>query len=592
MGKYMLMPKLDMSMEEGVIVRWIKQVGENTTRGDIVVEIETGKVSLEVDNPSAEGIILAQYFEEGDEVAVNTPIMYIGEASETAPSKEQALGDSKTPSTNKPPTSSPTSETSAQSATLGNTAESRDPAKSTTLDRPITVPTDKTFDYDLVVIGGGPGGYVSAIRAAQLEAKVALIEKEQLGGVCLNRGCIPTKALLKNAEFLKQIQEAQVMGIHIPKYTVDWTKIIERKDSVVSTLSKGVSGLLKKNGVTQLKGEAKVTKTHSIVLEQKEITARNIVVATGSTPITIPIQEDGSATIYSSAELLQIKKIPKDLIIIGGGIVGVEMASIFHRFGTKVTIVEMMDTIVAPLDSSLRDLLTKSLKRDGITLYTETKLEEIVKGKAKLSNGKSLACDSLLVSIGRKPSNSCIDALEITKTTKGFIEVNEYMQTNLPNIYAIGDVTGKSMLAHTASKQGIIVAEALFGKKKPMDYRAVPSCIFTNPEIATVGITEEQAIAQKIQYKSATFPFSSIGKALAIGETEGFVKVVVDSVYGEILGVHIIGPHASDLIGEGILAMVAEATYETIAETIHPHPTLSEALMEACEAIDSKAIHL
>ncbi len=586
MGTYMLMPKLDMSMEEGIIVRWIKQVGETTSRGDIVVEIETGKVSLEVDNPTAEGTILAQYFQDGDEVEVNTPIMYVGKPDEIPPTKEEAMS------------------TGGQSETVKTTpttSSSKVPTPEATAPQIVTGSNQVNYDYDLAIIGGGPGGYVSAIRAAQLGGKVVLIEKEHLGGVCLNKGCIPTKSFLKNGEVLRQIQEASTMGITIEDYTVDWKKVLNRKNSVVKTLTNGVKNLLQKNKVTVISGEATLTNEHTISVEgstekdsaKTTLTATNIVIASGTVPSEIPVTSDKTATIHSSASLLNISKIPEDLLIIGGGIIGVEMATIFNRFGTKVTIVEMIDTVLAPVDTDIQKLITKELKKDGITLYTGTKLESIAKKKALLSNGKTIDCTNVLLSIGRTPTTNCIGTLPIATTDKGFIQVDEYMQTSVSSVYAIGDVTGKSMLAHTASKQGIVVAENLCGSGDvKMNYQAVPSCIFTTPEIAYVGITEQEATEQNISYKTATFPFSAIGKALAMNETTGFVKMIIDPTYGEILGVHIIGPHASDLIAEGTLAMTAEATYETIAETIHAHPTLSESLMETAEAVTNKAIHL
>ncbi len=585
MGTYMLMPKLDMSMEEGIIVRWIKQTGETTTRGDIVVEIETGKVSLEVDNPTAEGTILAQYFEAGDEVEVNTPIMYVGTPDEIPPTKEEVMG------TTGQEKAAQTEETTTSTSPTPEDTTPKVPGESSQV----------SYDYDIAIIGGGPGGYVSAIRAAQLGAKVVLVEREHLGGVCLNKGCIPTKSFLKNGEVLRQIQEASTMGITIANYTVDWKKVLTRKNSVVKTLTNGVKNLLQKNKVTVISGEATLVNEHTISVAglmetgntETTMTATNIVLASGTVPTEIPITSDGTATIHSSAKLLDISKIPEDLLIIGGGIIGVEMATIFNRFGTKVTIVEMMDTILAPVDIDIQKLITKELQKDGITLYTGTKLESIAKKKALLSNGKTIDCTNVLVSIGRTPTTNCIGTLPIATTDKGFIQVDEYMQTSVPNVYAIGDVTGKSMLAHTASKQGIVVAENLYGEDTiKMNYQAVPSCIFTTPEIAYVGITEQEAKQQNIPYKTSTFPFSAIGKALAMNETTGFVKMIIDPTYGEILGVHIIGPHASDLIAEGTLAMTAEATYETIGETIHPHPTLSESLMEACEAIDNRAIHM
>lgn len=553
MGKFMTMPKLDMSMEEGIIVDWMVKVGDKTERGDIVVEIETGKLSLEVDNPTAEGIVLAIYAEPGETIKVNEPIMYIGEAGETPPSVEKK----------------------------GQGADST------------AAPASAGSDYDLAIIGGGPGGYVCAVRAAQLGAKVVIFEKESLGGVCLNRGCIPTKALVRNAEAWQDVLNADEMGISLSNPTFDWSKILKRKDKVVHTLVSGVEGLLKKNKVDIVTSEASLAAGNMITAAGKTYSAANIVLATGTKPLEIPFDNDGSVKVYNSAELLAIDKLPESIVIVGGGVIGVEMASIYAAFGVKVTVVEMLDSIIAMADTEVAELLSSELKKAGVEIMTSSGFNGVKGGKAVLSDGSTVAAEAVLIAVGRKPVTAGLGTdTGVKLSAKGFIETDDNLKTSADGIYAIGDITGRWQLAHVASAQGIQVAEMLFGgKDAKVNYNAVPSCIFTRPEIAWAGMTEAEAKAKGLPVKVGKFPFKAIGKALAAGETEGFVKVIADERWDEILGVHIIGPHASDLVAEAGAAIALESTAEELASAVHAHPTLAEAVMEACEAVHGKAIH-
>ncbi len=562
MGKFMTMPKLDMSMEEGIIVDWLVKKGDKIQRGDIVVEIETGKLSLEVDNPTADGTVIELYAKPGDTVKVNEPIMYIGEPGEVPPPVEK-----KSP---------------VKSASSGEAKQER-----------VDAVEEALASYDLAVVGGGPGGYVCAIRSAQLGARVVLFEKASFGGVCLNRGCIPTKALVRNAEAWQEVLNADAMGISLSDPSFDWKKILARKDRVVHTLVSGVEGLLKKNNVEIVRAEAWVGAGGIITAAGKTWKASDVVLATGTEPLEIPFDNDGSVRVYNSAELLAEKNLPESIVIVGGGVIGVEMASIYSAFGVKVTIVEMLDSIIATADAEVSELLTVELKKSGVDIRTSSGFRAVKGGKALLSDGTEIAAGAVLVAVGRKPVLAGLSSEAGVKLdAKGFIETDDNLETSVPNIYAIGDINGICQLAHVASAQGLQVAEHLFnGKNTKINYNAVPSCIFTKPEIAWVGMTEAETKAGGIPVKTGKFPFKAIGKALAGGETVGFVKIIVDERWDEILGVHIIGAHASDLVAEAGAAVQLESTSEELASAVHAHPTFAEAVMEACEAVHGKAIH-
>ena len=555
-GKFMLMPKLDMSMEEGEILKWMCKVGDDIKRGDIVVEVETGKVALEVDNPTADGTVLALYVEEGDNVKVNEPIMFIGKKGSTPPTKEQA-----------------------QMLTNPDKKVESKPKKQ-----------EKEYDYDLAVIGAGPGGYVCAIRAAQLGAKVVIFEKENIGGVCLNKGCIPTKSYVKNAEVLREIKHADEMGIEIDSFNVNWSKVLDRKNKVVSKLTGGVKGLLKRHKVDVVMGEAVINTNHEILVGNDSYSVDNIVVACGSESVMIPIETDNSVEIFDSEKILNLDKLPKDLVIIGGGVIGVELAGVMNEFGVKVTIVEMLDSILAMADDDVINVVDKELRNHGIDIITGKGATKIEGGNVVLSDGTKVKADCVLMSVGRKPVKVA-NNVNIVVSAKGFIEIDNQLKTSIDNIYAIGDVTGKVMLAHTASRQGSVVAEDLFGEGEEVDYSMIPSCVFTIPEVAWIGLNEKQAKELGIPYKTSKMPFAGVGKALAMNDTTGFVKVITDERFDEIIGVHIVGLNASDIVAQGAIAMDLEATSEEIANITFAHPTLSEGFMEACEGIKGKMIH-
>ena len=460
-------------------------------------------------------------------------------------------------------------------------------------------------DVDVCIIGTGPGGYVAAIRAAQLGLKVAVVEREDLGGVCLNRGCIPTKAMLRSAELMETIQHGADFGILVDNVRLDFAKVNARRDKVVKQLVGGIGGLLQSQGVQVVKGSGRFAERGKVVVTgatEATINAKNVVIATGSLPARVPISGADGSNIIDSDGALALREVPPSLLVIGGGAVGSEWANIFAAFGTKVTLVEMLPTLLPLEDEDMGKTLERSFTRKGITVHTEARLEEIADGDGKkvgtltLKNGKQeqISADSVLIGVGRKPNTEglALDALGIETDRRGFIQVDEHLRTNVPNVYAIGDVTGKQLLAHLASHQGITAVENIAGEDKVMDYKVVPSCTYTHPEVASVGLSEKRAREQGYDVRVGKFPFSASGRAMTYGETDGLVKVVAEGKYGELLGVHIIGPTASDMIPEAALGIRLEATLDDIIGTIHPHPTLSESVMEAAWAAAGGAIHL
>ncbi|MTI80297.1 MAG: dihydrolipoyl dehydrogenase [Firmicutes bacterium] len=458
--------------------------------------------------------------------------------------------------------------------------------------------------YKVVVIGGGPGGYTAAIRASQLGASVVLVEKEQLGGTCLNWGCIPTKALVGGAETLATVKNAGDFGIEVQDFTVDYSKLVERKDKVVQQLVKGLQFLLNKkhkieviNGVGKIAAPGKVAVSTSDGNEM-ELEAENIILATGSSPALIPALGYDGEKVITSNEVLDLKNLPNEMVIIGGGVIGCEFASIFTEYGVKVTIIEALPSILPMVDIDAARQLQSLLKRRGVSIKTKAKVENVQndgdKVTATLEGGETITADKMLISIGRTFNTDDLGLKEagVELGDKGEVVVNEHLQTSVPGIYAIGDITNKIQLAHVASAQGLVAVDNIIGKTRSMDYRVVPNCIFTSPEVAGVGLTRQQAGEQGIKVKAGKFPFMASGKAQAMGEANGFVKMLADAETDKILGVHIVGPHASDLISEAALAIQLGATVEQLANTIHAHPTLAEALAEAAEAVHGRAINV
>ena len=460
-------------------------------------------------------------------------------------------------------------------------------------------------EIEVVIIGGGPGGYVAAIKAAHLGLKALLVEKDKLGGVCLNWGCIPTKALVSTAELLNNLQRAGEFGIQVKDYSFDFPAIMKRKDLITQRLSSGVGQLMKANQVRVIKGEGQIIEPGTVEVtgtagEKEIIKTKNIIIATGSKVMRLPIPGIDSEGVITSNEALSLSELPSRMLIIGGGVVGIEFAGIFKTLGVEVTVVEMLPRILLPIDEEIAFRLTQLLKRKGIEILTDCKVKEIKKNNGNLevlistNNGeKKLETEKVLLAAGRVPELGNIDVQGLgIELDKRAIKVDEKMRTNIPGIYAVGDVVGKIMLAHVASREGIVAVENISGKEVLMDYKVVPNCVFSMPEVASVGLTEEEAREENNNIKISKFPFMANGKALGMGEIEGMVKIIADADTSELLGFHILGAHASDLIAEGTLALSMEATAFEIVNTIHAHPTLAEAIAEAAEGILGKPIHL
>lgn len=455
--------------------------------------------------------------------------------------------------------------------------------------------------FDITILGGGPGGYVAAIRASQLGLKTAIIEKDELGGVCLNWGCIPTKSLLKSAEMIDSIKNADQYGIKISSYKIEYGKIIDRSRQISERLSKGISFLMKKNNITHIQGRGVFTAKDNIeVSKGKKITnvkSKHFIVATGGRPKNVPGVTFDGIQIISSKEAMILKKPPKDMVIIGGGAIGSEFAYFYNSCGTKITMIEMMDRILPMEDKDISKELRKQFIDSGIAINTNTIVEKVEKLKTKVKvhvkNGSKktiIESSVVLVAIGLTGNIEDIglDLLGIN-TNNGSITIDDYGQTNISNIFAIGDVSGPPWLAHVASAQGHVAVEKIVDHNtEPIDYNNIPSCTYCQPQVASLGLTEIQAKEAGFNIKVGKFYFKSSGKALSVGKPVGFVKIIFDSKYGELLGCHIIGSQATELIQELVIAKNLEATWENLAYTMHPHPTLSESIMEA--ALDAYGI--
>ena len=456
-------------------------------------------------------------------------------------------------------------------------------------------------EFDVVIIGGGPGGYVAAIRGAQLGAKVAIVEKKSLGGTCLNRGCIPTKALYASAKTLVAAKKAGNFGVNIKDIAFDLSKAVARKNDVVTKLVGGVRQLLKGNGIEIFEGEAFLENAGQVRITRADglkgtITAKKIIIATGSEPAMIPVFNIDKKNIITSTEMLDLQTVPKTLLIIGGGVMGCEFAGIFADFGSKVTIAELLPTILATEDKQVSRVILKNFKDKGVDVFTEVSVQSVQDTgngvKTTLADGKEFITEKVMVSIGRSFNSQGfgLEALGVN-TEKGRIVVNDKMETSVQDVYAAGDVIGGMLLAHVASSEGIVAVNNALGKDMKMDYAIVPAGIFTDPEIASVGLREKDAKEKGIDVSIGRFPYVACGKALCMGEEEGFVQILSDPGTDKVLGCSIIGAHATDLIQEVAVAMKAGIKVKDIAETIHAHPTLPELVMEAAEDVHGMAIH-
>ncbi len=465
--------------------------------------------------------------------------------------------------------------------------------------------------FDITIIGSGPGGYVAAIRGAQLGLKVALVEKEKdarLGGTCGLRGCIPTKALLNAAHLYEKAGHYEDFGLNVEGLSYDWAKVQNYKANVVSKNSAGVSYLMKKNKVSVFNGFGKIAGKGKVEVayddgKTETIETKNTIIATGSVVRPIPGFETDGKQVVNSDHILELENVPKSLVVIGAGAVGVEFASVYARFGCETTIVELMDRLVPIEDAEVSKELTRAFKKQKIKCFTGVKLDTLeksadsVKVSGKDAKGKDVSYEAemVLVAIGRMPfiEGLGIENTKIVVNPRGTIKVNEFYETDEPGVYAIGDVVDTAWLAHLASKEGILVVSKIAGEEvKPINHRNVPNCTYCDPEIGSVGLTEEKAKEAGYDVKIGKFPFSASGKARIVGETSGFVKIVAEKKYDEVLGIHIIGPHATELLAEACVALELEATAESIANSIHAHPTISEAVMEAAEGVHDLTIHM
>jgi dihydrolipoamide dehydrogenase len=579
---------LGVTVEKGTIIEWFKSEGDPVKKGESLYVVEADKVTTEVESPS-DGILGLILVPAGIEVPVLTVVGVIVAQGEAVPDNYQALAAA---GRQKPPAPAPAGP-EADGELLAVDAYS---AATPQVD-------GGDYDYDIAVIGGGPGGYVAAIRAAQMGARVILAEKDKLGGTCLNRGCIPTKSLLADVEPLHRIRLAEVYS-GATKLAANLAKMLKRKDQVVAAMTSGVEGLLKAKQVRVVKAEAQLLDAHTLELKgqdaRERVTAAHVIIATGSRPSRLPdIPLDGEEVITSD-EALELSKAPAKLVIIGGGVIGVELATIFALLGSKVTIVEFLPEIVASEDPEVIAVLKASLEDMGVEIITGAKAREVKKGSRGLSlvvsdaggGQRTIGASKILLAVGRSPNSESWGREALGLRMEGaFIKVDRGMRTSAPGVYAIGDVVGKSMLAHTASEEGVVAVENIMGSPRQINYQRIPNCIYTFPEVASVGLTEAQAASQGLAVAVGKFPYRFNGKASAMGREQGFVKIVSDRDLGEILGVSIVGDHATDLIGEVLLAMNLEADVEDLGEVVNGHPTLSEMIKEAALDCRGLAIH-
>ena len=573
------MPKAGIDMTEGQIVKWNKKEGDKVETGEILLEIMTDKTSMELEAEDS-GYLIKIIKGDGETVPVTEVIGYIGAEGEVAPEgiSKDAVETSENVSDKK----------------------EKEPIKEREIEeRNTAVKSEKGEDeFDVVVIGGGPAGYVAAIRAAQVGGKVAVVEKSELGGTCLNRGCIPTKTFLKNAEIIEGIEMSSKRGIILEneKFTVDMPKVVSLKNEIVKTLTNGVQGLLKSNSIKIFKGVGKINKDKDVVINGEKVLRTNkIILAGGSKVGSVNIPGIESKRVLTSDDILDLKELPKSLAVIGGGVVGVELGQAYLSFGSEVTVIEMMDRIVPGVDREASETLRKALEKKGMKILTSSKIKEIIdegdKLRIKLEDKEDVVAEKALLSIGRVPDLEAVGELDL-EMERGKIKVDKYMETSVKGVYAPGDINGIKMLAHAAFRMGEVAAEnAILGNHREIKLETTPSAIYTIPEVGMVGLTEEEA-KEKYDINIGKFAFVGNGRALASGDTTGFVKVIADKKYGEILGVHIVGQSAAEIINEASSLMAMEITVDEVIKTIHGHPTFSEALFEACADVLGEAIHL
>ena len=566
------MPQLGLTMEEGTLSKWLKHEGDTVKAGEVVAEITTDKLTNELTSEQ-DGVVLKLVAQEGDDIPVKGTLAWIGQAGEAVPGAVPAAVAAAVPQAPAAPAAAPAG-----------------------------------GKKSVIVIGGGPGGYVAAIRAAQLGAEVTVVEKQYLGGTCLNVGCIPTKCLLHSAELVEQIKtQGKDIGVEVEGVKVNFPQVIAHKNAISKQLTSGVAGLLKMNKVKKVDGTAKFTGEKQLEVTKADgsketMTADAIIVATGSVNAQPPIPGlKENPNCIDSTGALSLEKLPQTMVVIGGGVIGLELACAYAAFGTKITVVEAMDHMLPMLDSDLTKIGVAHMKKMGMDFHLECPVQSVesspvgAKVVCKDKSGKTVSfeAEKVLVAIGRKANTAGLDlAAGKIDNDKGRILVNDKMETNVPGVYAIGDCEfGHAQLAHTASAMGEVASENICGLEAHYCEKTNPTCVYMEPEAASVGLTEEQCKAQGIAYKVGKFPMSANGKALILNGGEGLVKIIAGAEYGEILGMHIIGPRATDLIAEGALAIEGEMTLDEIVDTIHSHPTVTETMREAALNAEKRAIH-
>ena len=566
------MPQLGLTMEEGTLSKWLKHEGDTVKAGEVVAEITTDKLTNELTSEE-DGVVLKLVAQEGDDIPVKGTLAWIGQAGEAVPGAVPAAVAAAVPQAPAAPAAAPAG-----------------------------------GKKSVIVIGGGPGGYVAAIRAAQLGAEVTVVEKQYLGGTCLNVGCIPTKCLLHSAELVEQIKtQGKDIGVEVEGVKVNFPQVIAHKNAISKQLTSGVAGLLKMNKVKKVDGTAKFTGEKQLEVTKADgsketVTADAIIVATGSVNAQPPIPGlKENPNCIDSTGALSLEKLPQTMVVIGGGVIGLELACAYAAFGTKITVVEAMDHMLPMLDGDLTKIGVAHMKKMGMDFHLECPVQSVesspvgAKVVCKDKSGKTVSfeAEKVLVAIGRKANTAGLDlAAGKIDNDKGRILVNDKMETNVPGVYAIGDcVFGHAQLAHTASAMGEVASENICGLEAHYCEKTNPTCVYMEPEAASVGLTEEQCKAQGIAYKVGKFPMSANGKALILNGGEGLVKIIAGAEYGEILGMHIIGPRATDLIAEGALAIEGEMTLDEIVDTIHSHPTVTETMREAALNAEKRAIH-
>ena len=578
MATEVLMPKLGLTMTEGTIEEWKIKEGQPVKKGDVLFSVATDKLTNDVE-ADADGILLKILLPEGETGPCKSVIAYIGAEGEAVPG---AAAPAAAPAAAEAPAAAPAAAAAAAPAAAG--------------------------PKSVIVVGGGPGGYVAAIRAAQLGAKVTVVEKEHLGGTCLNIGCIPTKCLLHSAELIEDIKnQGADIGVKVTGVEVDFPQVIAHKNAISKKLTSGIAGLFKLNKVAKIDGEATFTAPKTLEVTKADgsketMTADAIIVATGSINAVPPIPGiKENPNCIDSTGALSLEALPKSMVVIGGGVIGLELACAYAAFGTRITVVEAMDHMLPMLDGELTKIGVAHMKKMGMEFNLECPVQAVEESpvgakvvcKNKAGETVSFEAEKVLVAIGRKANTAGLN-LEAggLNNDRGRILVNDRMETNVPGVYAIGDcVFGRAQLAHTASAMGEVAAENIMGMDAKYDESTNPTCVYIEPEAASVGLTEEQAKAKGIDYKVGKFPMSANGKALILNGGEGLVKIIADAKYGEVLGMHIIGPRATDLIAEGALAIRLEATIDELISTIHSHPTVTETMREAALNVEKRAIH-